>query len=130
MRHFANLGLLGLMLLGIAMAADTSWGWAVAALPLVVWGMSFLALVHKSLWMALVFWGAVAFVQWQVALVALAAWGVLWVVKAWKELPPHVRRGRYKPRKDYNPVTGLPMVGGVDTDGNPYMADFNSICDD
>lgn len=94
MRHFANLGLLGLMLLGIAMAADTSWGWAVAALPLVVWGMSFLALVHKSLWAALVFWGAVAFVQWQVALVALAAWGILWVVKGWKGLPPHVRRGR------------------------------------
>lgn len=42
MKHVVNIFLLGVVLLGIAMMADTSWGLAVALAPFAVWGARFL----------------------------------------------------------------------------------------
>ncbi len=57
MKHVVNILLLGMVLLGIAMMADTPWGLGVALAPFGVWGARFLFLVHKSLWAAVIFWG-------------------------------------------------------------------------
>ncbi|MCV5334743.1 permease, partial [Escherichia coli] len=55
------------------MAADTAWGWALMSVPVMYWTLGFVLLVHKSPFAAIVFWSAVAYIQCQVALVAMMA---------------------------------------------------------
>ncbi|MEZ6813165.1 hypothetical protein ABVN74_01600 [Escherichia coli] len=96
MKHVVNILLLGMVLLGIAMMADTPWGLGVALAPFGVWGARFLFLVHKSLWAAVIFWGGIAYFQWQVALVVGALFGLTCFIRvarsAYKEAPPTRRR--------------------------------------
>lgn len=124
MKHVLNLVGLFLLLLGFVMAADTPWGWAVAAVPVVYWLMGFLMLVHKSHLAALVFWGGVAYIQWQVALVAFVVFALVAGAKAAYAARDTVQGHRRTDRKRYNPATGLPMMGhrgmDMDSDGNPY----------
>lgn len=82
MKHVINVFGLFLLLLGFVMAADTAWGWALMSVPIVYWAMSFLMLVHKSHLAALVFWGGVAYIQWQVALVAFVVFILIAVARA------------------------------------------------
>jgi len=74
MKH-AIINIIGLFLflLGLPMAADTAWGWVLMAVPVIYWILMFMILIHKSLFAAIVFWSAVAYIQWQVALVAVMA---------------------------------------------------------
>ncbi|MEQ1965613.1 permease [Xenorhabdus nematophila] len=96
MKHVINILLLGMVLLGIAMMADTPWGLGVALAPFAVWGARFLFFIHKSLWAAVVFWGGIAYFQWQVALAVGALFGMTWLVRsarsAYKEAPPTRRK--------------------------------------
>lgn len=96
MKHVVNIFLLGVVLLGIAMMADTSWGLAVALAPFAVWGARFLFFIHRSLWAAVIFWGGIAYFQWQVALAVGALFGLTWFIRAarsaYKEAPPTRRR--------------------------------------
>ncbi|MCV3265090.1 hypothetical protein OGZ01_31440 (plasmid) [Vibrio harveyi] len=73
MKHVINIIGLFLLLLGFVMAADTAWGWALMSVPVMYWTLGFVLLVHKSPFAAIVFWSAVAYIQWQVALVAMMA---------------------------------------------------------
>ncbi|MCL1088656.1 permease [Shewanella profunda] len=95
MKYVVNILLLGMVLLGIAMMTDTPWGLGVALAPFAVWGARFLFLVHRSLWAAVIFWGGIAYFQWQVALLVGALFGVTWFIRAarlaYKEAP-HTRR--------------------------------------
>ncbi|TZG30056.1 hypothetical protein F0A05_11410 [Salmonella enterica subsp. enterica serovar Typhimurium] len=54
------------------------------------------AVVHKSLWAAVIFWGGIAYFQWQVALVVGALFGLTCFIRvarsAYKEAPPTRRR--------------------------------------
>lgn len=96
MKHVVNILLLGMVLLGIAMMADTPWGLGMALAPFGVWGARFLFLVHRSLWAAVIFWGGIAYFQWQVALVVGALFGLTCFIRAarsaYKEAPPTRRR--------------------------------------
>ncbi|MDF5164311.1 hypothetical protein P3623_24440, partial [Vibrio parahaemolyticus] len=71
MKHVINVFGLFLLLLGFVMAADTAWGWALMSVPVMYWILGFMLLVHKSPFAAIVFWSAVAYIQWQVALAAM-----------------------------------------------------------
>jgi hypothetical protein len=99
MKHVVNIFLLGVVLLGIAMMADTSWGLAVALAPFAVWGARFLFFIHRSLWAAVIFWGGIAYFQWQVALAVGALFGLTWFIRAarsaYKEAPPTRRRKKH-----------------------------------
>lgn len=44
--------------------------------------------------------------------------------KGWKPIPLSEVHS-YEDEQDINPATGLPMVGGVDTRGNPYGSSGN-----
>uniref|UniRef100_UPI0036D960F1 permease n=1 Tax=Photorhabdus sp. RM322S TaxID=3342825 RepID=UPI0036D960F1 len=99
MKHVVNILLLGMVLLGIAMMADTPWGLGVALAPFAVWGTRFMFLIHRSLWAAVVFWGGVAYFQWQVALMVGALFGLTWFIRsarlAYKEASPARRRKKH-----------------------------------
>lgn len=56
MKHVVNILLLGVVLLGVAMMADTPWGLGVALAPFAVWGARFLFFIHRSIWAAVIFW--------------------------------------------------------------------------
>ncbi|EMI7322249.1 hypothetical protein V6957_003812 [Vibrio parahaemolyticus] len=82
MKHVINVFGLFLLLLGFVMAADTAWGWALMSVPIVYWAMSFLVLVHRSYFAAIVFWAALAYMNWQIAVVSISAYLVFSIVKA------------------------------------------------
>ncbi|HIF9208501.1 TPA: permease [Photobacterium damselae] len=82
MKHVINVLGLFLLLLGFVMAADTAWGWALMSVPIVYWAMSFLVLVHRSHFAAIVFWAALAYMNWQIAVVSISAYLVFSIVKA------------------------------------------------
>ena len=108
MKHVVNILLLGMVLLGIAMMADTPWGLGVALAPFAVWGARFLFLVHRSLWAAVIFWGGIAYFQWQVALVVGALFGqrALSVLRG-----QHIKR-HHLPGAEKNKLVGfkIPMI--------------------
>ncbi|WP_445286332.1 hypothetical protein [Xenorhabdus sp. NBAII XenSa04] len=88
-----------MVLLGIAMMADTPWGLGVALAPFAVWGSRFLFLIHRSLWAAVVFWGGVAYFQWYVALAVGVLFGLICFIRAarlaYKEALPTRRRKKH-----------------------------------
>ena len=99
-----NILLLGVVLLGIAMMADTFWGLAVALVPFAIWGARFLFFIHKSFWAAVIFWGGIAYFQWQVSLAVGTLFGLIWFIRffrrACKHAPPCQRQVRQKPAID------------------------------
>jgi hypothetical protein len=99
MKNVVNILLLGMVLLGITMMADTPWGLGVALAPFAVWGARFLFLVHRSLWAAVIFWVGIAYFQWQVALLVGALFVLTWFIRAarlaYKETLPTQRRKRH-----------------------------------
>ena len=142
-----------LFLLGLPMAADTAWGWVLMAVPVIYWILMFMILIHKSLFAAIVFWSAVAYIQWQVALVAIIAFilfvGIRSVYRdhaAYSAYYGGVNKtgtgeyaedmqfnpatnlpmiDEYAEDMQFNPATGLPMMGNVDIGGNPYGSDMS-----
>lgn len=68
MKHVVNIFGLFLLLLGFAMATVTAWGWALMSVPIVYWAMSFIVLVHRSHFSAIVFWAAIAYMNSCIAL--------------------------------------------------------------
>ncbi len=123
-----------LFLLGLFMAASI-WGWVLMAVPVIYWILMFMILIHKSLFAAIVFWSAVAYIQWQVALVAVMAFilfvGIRSVYRDHAAYSAYYggvnkTRTRKSRTRKFNPATGLPMMGNVDTDGNPYGSDMSS----
>ncbi|ATW32888.1 permease [Candidatus Hamiltonella defensa] len=99
MKNVINILLLGMVIFGIAMMADTPWGMGVALAPFAVWGTRFLLLVHRSIWSSVIFWGGIAYFQWQVALVVGGLFGLTWFIRtarlAYKEAPPARRRKKH-----------------------------------
>ncbi|ASK03631.1 permease [Salmonella enterica subsp. enterica serovar 4,[5],12:i:-] len=99
MKHVVNILLLGVVLLGVAMMADTPWGLGVALAPFAVWGARFLFFIHRSIWAAVIFWGGIAYFQWQVALAVGALFGLTWFIgaarSAYKEAPPIRHRKKH-----------------------------------
>lgn len=73
MRSIVNICLLCLFLFGLMLATDTPWGFAIAAIPWLVWGGAVLNIIHKNIWLGLLFWCVVSFLAWQVTVVALLA---------------------------------------------------------
>ncbi|EAR6227611.1 permease [Salmonella enterica subsp. enterica serovar Kentucky] len=98
MKHVANVLLLGVVLLGIAMMTDTPWGLGVALAPFVVWGGRFLLLVHRSIWASIVFWAGVAYFSWQAALVVLLSFLAVQMVKVVRQ--EGVRGRKHRRKKD------------------------------
>ncbi|ENS1424052.1 hypothetical protein ACEZLA_003253 [Vibrio cholerae] len=82
MKHVINVFGLFLLLLGFVMAADTAWGWALMLVPIVYWAMGFLVLVHRSRFAAIVFWAAVAYMNWQIVVISMSAYLLFSIVKA------------------------------------------------
>ncbi len=82
MKHVVNVFGLFLLLLGFAMATDTAWGWALMSVPIVYWAMSFIVLVHKSHFSAIVFWTAIAYMNWQIAVISISVYLLFSIVKA------------------------------------------------
>lgn len=96
MKHVVNILLLGMVLLGIAMMADTPWGLGVALAPLRRLGCSFpISGSQKPLGCCYLL-GGIAYFQWQVALVVGALFGLTCFIRvarsAYKEAPPTRRR--------------------------------------
>lgn len=81
------------------MMADTPWGLAVALAPFAVWGARFLFFIHRSLWAAVIFWGGIAYFQWQVALAVGGLFGLTWFIRvarsAYQEAQPIRRRRKH-----------------------------------
>lgn len=96
MKHVVNILLLCMVFLGIAMMVDTPWGLAVALAPFAVWGARFLFFIHRSFWATVIFWGGIAYFQWQVALAVGTLIGIIGFIRAarsaYKEAPPPRRR--------------------------------------
>lgn len=125
MKHVINVFGLFLLLLGFVMAADTAWGWALMSVPVMYWILGFMLLVHKSPFAAIVFWSAVAYIQWQVALAAMMAFILFVGMRAvYSGGVNKIGAGTCAKKKRYNPATGLPMMGhkgiDVDSNGNPF----------
>ncbi|ELT6808550.1 hypothetical protein R9D04_005160, partial [Escherichia coli] len=47
MKHVLNIALMAVVILGLAMLEATNWGYAVLAIPAVIWAKSVLNLLHK-----------------------------------------------------------------------------------
>ncbi|EHY9845497.1 MULTISPECIES: hypothetical protein [Vibrio] len=121
MKHVINIIGLFLLLLGFVMAADTVWGWALMSVPVMYWTLGFVLLVHKSPFAAIVFWSAVAYIQWEVALIAMMAFILFVGMRAvYSGGVKKIGVGRFAKKKRHNPATGLPMMGhkGMDVDSN------------
>ncbi|WP_410406687.1 hypothetical protein [Escherichia coli] len=69
MKHVLNIALMAVVILGLAMLEATNWGYAVLAIPAVIWAKSVLNLLHKLPVLAAAFWILVAVFAWQAALV-------------------------------------------------------------
>jgi hypothetical protein len=83
MKHVLNIALMAVVILGLAMLEATNWGYAVLAIPAVIWAKSVLNLLHKLPVLALAaFWILVAVFAWQAALVGILFYGVLATPKA------------------------------------------------
>lgn len=66
MKHVLNIALMAVVILGLAMLEATNWGYAVLAIPAVIWAI----------------WILVAVFAWQAALVGILFYGVLATPKA------------------------------------------------
>ncbi len=95
MKHVVNILLLGMVLLGIAMMADTPWDLVWRWLP------SAFGVLVSYFWFTkplgcCYLWGGIAYFQWQVALVVGALFGLTCFIRvarsAYKEAPPTRRR--------------------------------------
>lgn len=82
MKHVLNIALMAVVILGLAMLEATNWGYAVLAIPAVIWAKSVLNLLHKLPVLAAAFWILVAVFAWQAALVGILFYGVLATPKA------------------------------------------------
>ncbi|ETS31961.1 hypothetical protein PTE_01717 [Photorhabdus khanii NC19] len=82
MKHVLNIALMAIVVLGLAMLEATNWGYAVLAIPAVVWIKPVLNLLHKQPVLAIVFWVLVAVFAWQAALAGILFYGVLATPKA------------------------------------------------
>ncbi|MEL4204778.1 MULTISPECIES: hypothetical protein [Gammaproteobacteria] len=100
MKHVINIFLLGIVLLGIAMMADTPWGLGVALAPFVVWCGQFLLLIHRSIWASIVFWAGVAYFSWQAALVVMLSFLVVQMVKVVRQEGGAVGGRKHRAKKD------------------------------
>lgn len=100
MKHLINIILLGMVLLGIAMMADTPWGLGVALAPFAIWGARFLMLIHKSTWAAILFWGGIALLQWQVAAVMAVFFGAICMLRNLKQSLLKSKQGGRRVRSD------------------------------
>lgn len=74
MKHVLNIALMAVVILGLAMLEATNWGYAVLAIPAVIWAKSVLNLLHKLPVLAAAFWILVAVFAWQAALAYSHAW--------------------------------------------------------
>lgn len=101
MKYLMNIALLGMIFLGIAMAADTPWGFGVVLIPFVIWGTQLLVLVHKSIWSTVVFWGGIAYFQWQVTVVVGVVYLVVWIARKIVTADKEVVYRRRQKRKKY-----------------------------
>lgn len=81
MKHVLNIALMAVVILGLAMLEATNWGYAVLAIPAVIWAKSVLNLLHKLPVLAAAFWILVAVFAWQAALVGILFYGVLATLK-------------------------------------------------
>ncbi|EGQ7672248.1 hypothetical protein IZS59_001861 [Vibrio cholerae] len=82
MKHVLNIALMAIVVLGVAMLEATNWGYAVLAIPVVVWSKPVLNLLHKLPVLAAAFWVLVAVFAWQAALAGILFYGVLATPKA------------------------------------------------
>lgn len=82
MKHVLNIALMAIVVLGLAMLDATNWGYAVLAIPAVIWGKPVLNLLHKLPVLAAAFWFLVAVFAWQAALAGILFYGVLATPKA------------------------------------------------
>ncbi|GAB1058726.1 MAG: hypothetical protein SAqBPW_08430 [Shewanella algae] len=82
MKHVLNIALMAVVVLGLAMLEATNWGYAVLAIPAVIWAKPVLNLLHKLPVLAAAFWILVAVIAWQAALVGILFYGVLATPKA------------------------------------------------
>lgn len=64
MKHVLNIALMAVVILGLAMLEATNWGYAVLAIPAVIWAKSVLNLLHKLPVLAAAFWILVAVFAW------------------------------------------------------------------
>ncbi|KXJ01419.1 hypothetical protein AN414_21550 [Serratia marcescens] len=116
MKHVLNIALMAVVILGLAMLEATNWGYAVLAIPAVIWAKSVLNLLHKLPVLAAAFWILVAVFAWQAALVGILFYGVLATPKA-----PANTNGK-KSRKanlmgtysyDFKPANALAKTGST-----------------
>lgn len=82
MKHVLNIALMAVVVLGLAMLEATNWGYAVLAIPAVIWGKPVLNLLHKLPVLAAAFWVLGAVFAWQAALAGILFYGVLATPKA------------------------------------------------
>ncbi len=69
MKHVLNIALMAVVILGLAMLEATNWGYAVLAIPAVIWAKSVLNLLQTA-GSGCCFWILVAVFAWQAALVS------------------------------------------------------------
>lgn len=89
MKHVLNIALMAVVVLGLAMLEDTNWGYALLAIPTVIWAKPALNLLHKLPVLATAFWVLVAVFAWQGALAGILFYGVLATPKA--PAPAHTK---------------------------------------
>lgn len=80
MKHVLNIALMAVVILGLAMLEATNWGYAVLAIPAVIWAKSVLNLLHKLPVLAAAFWILVA--------VFRVASGTCWYPVLWRTCDP------------------------------------------
>lgn len=92
MKHVLNIALMAVVVLGLAMLEDTNWGYALLAIPTVIWAKPALNLLHKLPVLATAFWVLVAVFAWQGALAGILFYGVLATPKHQPQHTPKARK--------------------------------------
>lgn len=77
MKNLLNVVLMAVVVLGVTILEVTNWGYAVIAVPCVVWFRPALDLLHKLPLVAVSIWVLVGFFAWQAALVGFLFYSFL-----------------------------------------------------
>ncbi|EAX1870463.1 hypothetical protein AK844_08385 [Salmonella enterica] len=104
MNHVLNIALMAVVVLGLAMLEATNWGYAVLAIPAVIWAKPVLNLLHKLPVLAAAFWILVAVFAWQAALVGAIFYGLLVAPK--EPVQQQHKGGRRKNKKSSPCMSG------------------------